>query len=161
MAQGYSRVQRYLQDLRKSNKRDEKEIENEIKEIKRDLRKNPENRGADKTRLARLYGIKNLEIKMDSHIKELNSGYLLAEDLHKRATKLGWNSAGMKRKSHEEIKAEDNTKTRRKKERLFQRRVKDAREAYKKWYRQHQKNLRLQKEITEIKNRIDYLKNKI
>ena len=162
MAKKYSHLQNYIQRLRKRNKKEEKQIQQEIKELQKDQRKNPENRSADKTRLTRLYGIKNLEIKMDSLIKELNNGYNIAEDLHKRASRLGWTSVGrVKRKPNEEIKPEDNQRTRREKEKLFQRRAKDANKAYKTWYRQYQKNIMIEKQISEIENRINYLKNKI
>lgn len=162
MAKNYSRLQNYIQRLRKRNKREEKQIEEEIQELKKDQRRNPENKNADRTRLTRLYGIKNLETKMDQLIKELNNGYNIAENLHKKASRLGWTSAGrMKRKPNEEIKPNDDQKTRRRKEKLFKRRSKYANEAYKKWYRQYQKNIIIEKQIAEIEKRINYLKNKI
>ena len=92
---------------------------------------NGNNNSESRIRLARLYGIKNLEKKYQELYKKLQEGHNEAAKLHSSATKKGWNK------------------------------TKEGTETYKKWYRQYTQNINTEKELEQINKKIKHLKSKI
>ncbi|MBR9702090.1 hypothetical protein GOV13_04155 [Candidatus Pacearchaeota archaeon] len=101
-----------------------------------------------KLSLARKIGIRNLNKKLDIKSKEYAEGLEIAKNIHKKATRLGWSKAGISPR-----KGEDPSE--------HKKRARKASDTYKSWYRQYSKNVRLQKEIQNIKQKIEHLKKRI
>lgn len=128
--------------------KNEEEIKDDVKKvddiIKQEKKQPPQYQ--DRTRLARLIGIKNLQKQLadlyasaSQYQNEFDEGVKEATKLHGEAAKLGW------------------TKT------------KKGREAYRKWYRQYNRNGELEqniipkirKQIQEVTNKIQHLQDRI
>ncbi len=105
--------------------------------------------GDNKNNLARKLGIKKLQKEYLDLTKEYEKGLITAKELHKKATKLGWTSASRKGPRQGESDSAFNTRT------------KQANETYKEWYRQYNRNIQIQKQSKELKDRIEHLQKRI
>lgn len=116
----------------------------EIEEAKEDSGEKYDREYArNKMILARKIGINNLTNRLESLQKELESGVENAKILHSDATRKDWNKPILDNGTGKYVEN------------------KKGREAYKEWYRQFNRNTNIQKEIREIKDRIDHLKKQI